>query len=122
MPPLPIASRNPVISTTSILILSGFLVLAPLTDLAEQELSPFVMGTGLVGLLSYVALQVAAERRAFQDRVADQVAAHRRLNKHLTAPILPPISLNFGSDPLAELFSDIAATAPKRRKQSAHVG
>lgn len=118
MTALPIASRNPAISITSILILSGFLVLAPLIDLAEQEMSPLMMGTGLIGLLSYIAFQVGVERRENHERMADQAAAHRRLNKHLTTPFVPPI--NFDCDPVADAFS--AESAKSRTSQSAYVG
>lgn len=117
---LPIASRNPLVSTTSILILSGFLVLVPLVDMAEQELSPLVMGTGLVGLLSYIAFQIGVERQEQQERISDQAAAHRRLNKHLTTPIVPPI--NYGYDPVEDLFSGESPAAATPTANSAYVG
>ncbi len=110
---------RPLISATSILILSAFLVAAPLAELATEELSPLIVGCGLVGLLAYIGLQIAAERREHQGRVDGQNRAHNRLHKHLATPLIPPLSLDFDGDPLAELLAARGGTPPAQPSLSA---
>ncbi len=115
----PSAAKTPLVSITSILILSGFLVVAPLAEIVAAELSPFITACGLVGILAFIGLQLASERRDEQSRIACVAKTHRRLDKHLTTQLVPPISLDFDGDPLADLFSSSAVI--NRRADDARI-
>jgi hypothetical protein len=97
------SARRPLISNASTLVLSVFLIAAAAIELAADEVGIYVLACGLTGLLGYLGLEAASERRsrkALADREED---AFRRLNKHLTTPIAP-IPLNPDRDPLGDLF------------------
>jgi hypothetical protein len=102
--------RRPLISNTSTLVLSIFLIAAAAIELAGDEVGVYVLACGLTGLLGYLGLEAANERRlrkALADREED---AFRRLNKHLTTPIAP-VPLNFDRDPLGDLFRSTPGSA-----------
>ncbi|HVJ68369.1 MAG TPA: hypothetical protein VM510_10315 [Caulifigura sp.] len=98
------SARAPMVSITSILILSAFLVVIPVCELLADEVSVMTLACGLIGLLGYVGLQSAAERRRLRAEKALKDRAAKRLDKHLTTPMVPPIALDFNVDPLAEHF------------------
>jgi len=97
------SARRPLISNTSTLVLSVFLIAAAAIELAADDFGIYVLACGLTGLLGYLGLEAASDRRsrkALADREQD---AFRRLNKHLTTPIAP-IPLYPDQDPLGDLF------------------
>jgi len=97
------AARRPLISNTSTLVLSVFLIAAAALEFAADDVGVYVLASGLVGLLCYLGLEAVGERRARQEMADREQDACRRLNKHLTTPIAP-VPLNFDGDPLADLF------------------
>jgi len=90
--PRPPASK-PLVSRSTILILSSFLVGVAVHHVLPPELEHYVLATGLVGLLSYLALDVAAARRRERRDELDRLKAANkfegRLNRHLPAKTQP---------------------------------
>lgn len=71
------------ISTTSILILSGFLIGVTVGKLVADDLSPYVLACGLAGLLAYIALDIAATRREEEAAEEEIRYMHGRLDRHV---------------------------------------
>jgi hypothetical protein len=72
-----------VISRTTILILSGFLIGMSIGNVAGQELGPYILVCGLSGFLVYLALEMTSLRRelvAFQE---GQRYIEDRLDRHV---------------------------------------
>jgi hypothetical protein len=97
------SSGRPVISNASTLVLSAFLIAAAVIELAADDVGVYVLACGLTGLLGYLGLEAANDRRSRQAVVDREEDACRRLNKHLSTPIAP-LPLNFDRDPLGDLF------------------
>jgi hypothetical protein len=97
------SKRRPLVSNASTLVLSVFLIAAAILELAADDSGPYVLACGLTGLLAYLGLEAASERRSRQ-AVADREAdACLRLKKHLTTP-MAPLPLSLDRDPLADFF------------------
>jgi hypothetical protein len=104
------AAGRPLISNASTLVLSVFLIAAAVLEFAADDLGVYVLACGLVGLLGYLGLEAAGERRARRAMAEREEDACRRLNKHLTTPIAP-LPLNFDGDPLSELFGSLPGSS-----------
>jgi hypothetical protein len=75
--------ERPLISTSSILILSGFLIGITVGKLVAEDLSPYVLACGLSGFLAYIALDIAATRRE-EEAAAEEIRhMHGRLDRHV---------------------------------------
>ncbi|MEX0703169.1 MAG: hypothetical protein WD069_13830 [Planctomycetales bacterium] len=95
MPPAPAASaaprpaetNRPLLSYTSILILSGFLAGLASARLVPPFMEPFLFGGAAAGLASWIGLGCLAERRRRETaRQAVHTALHRmdrRLDRHI---------------------------------------
>ena len=71
------------VSPSTILILSGFLVGITIGRIVGSELSPLVLSSGLAGFVAYLALDVAATRR-MENRVHEEIQhMEERLDKHV---------------------------------------
>lgn len=106
---------RPVISNASILILSGFLIQMALGESLTDDLSAYSLACGLTGLLAYIGLQLAAERRTKETREEEEAEVSRRLRKHVALPVSPPVSLAFDGDPVAEFFHETGLRAAGRQ-------
>lgn len=73
----------PLLSSATILILSGFLIGISIGNAVGTELSPFLFACGLSGLLSFVVFEAANRRRAAQAAEEGQRQVERRLRKHV---------------------------------------
>ncbi|MEZ5941840.1 MAG: hypothetical protein R3C18_10630 [Planctomycetaceae bacterium] len=74
---------RPVLSATTILILSGFLIGLTVGRVVGEDLSPYVLSCGLAGCLAFMAFDVAGTRRE-EDAVAEEKRqAEERLDKHV---------------------------------------
>jgi hypothetical protein len=104
--------RRPLVSNSSTLVLSAFLIAAAAIELAADEVGIYVLACGLTGILAYIGLEAARERRTQRAIAAREEEAHRRLNRHLTTPIAP-LPLNFDGDPLGELLDSPTTTSPE---------
>ncbi len=72
------------ISRTTILILSGVLLsLSAVPDLDGFEFCVFA--GGMVGLISFLALDLVADQRAKMEHNPSRLVAEQRLTRHLTA-------------------------------------
>jgi hypothetical protein len=111
-------TRRPSVSNTSILIFSGFLVAVSPSDFVAGEAGPYVLACGLIGVLSWVGLETAGERRKQAEAAARELEAFRRLNKHLTTPLAPPLPLSLDGDPVAELLASSAERDASPRAQA----
>ena len=77
--------ERPLISTSSILILSGFLIGVTVGKIVAEDLSPYVLACGLSGFLAYIALDIAATRRE-EEAAAEEIRhVHGRLDRHVSS-------------------------------------
>jgi hypothetical protein len=93
---------RPLVSTATILILSGFLIGVALGNLMDPELSPFLLMCGVAGLLCYVVFEISNRRRLADLAQQGQREMEERLNKHLQ-----PIG-----EPAAKAHTDAPADPP----------
>lgn len=121
--------ERPLISTTSILILSGFLIGVTVGKIVAEDLSPYVLACGLSGFLAYIALDVAATRRE-EDAAAEEIRfVQGRLDRHVNSmntPAPQPLTsrVDEGNLPsLEELLAQLPTPEPvESRKEDAEVG
>ena len=71
------------LSASTILILSGFLIGLTVGNIVAEELSPYVLACGLSGFLAYIALENAAYRRKVDSIAQEQRQAENRLDRHV---------------------------------------
>jgi hypothetical protein len=109
--PMPSTGR-PLVSNASTLVLSGFLIAAAAIEFATDDAGVYVLACGLTGLLAWLGLESARERRAMQAVLDREADACRRLKKHAMQPVAP-LPLNFDGDPLADFFSSSQASTPR---------
>jgi hypothetical protein len=76
-------TERPLISNATILILSGFLIGLTVGKFVAEDLSPYVLACGLSGFLAFIALELAAERRANEANRREQQSIARRLERHV---------------------------------------
>lgn len=80
-------ARKPLLSHSSILILSGFLIGMVFNQMTESGVEIYVFAAGLVGLLGYLCLDELAQRRRLQAEKTEFEQAtnklERRLNRHI---------------------------------------
>ena len=82
-------------------------------DSLTDDLSAYSLACGLSGLLAYIGLQLAAERRTKETRSAEEAEVSRRLRKHAVLPVAPPVSLAFDGDPVADFFRETGLRAAR---------
>jgi hypothetical protein len=70
------------ISTSTILILSGFLLGMAMSS-PLGDLSFYITMCGLYGIVSYLALELAAVRRLQEEVAREQAQMERRLERHV---------------------------------------
>ena len=83
-------SKNPrrqdgdhLLSTSTILILSGFLIGLTVGRTVGEDLSPYVLASGLAGFMAYLGLDAAASRREEEGQSRDKEQMESRLDKHV---------------------------------------
>ncbi len=72
-----------VISTSTILILSGFLIGLTVGKIVSESLSPYVLSCGLAGFLAFIALEFTGTRREEEEAHEEQVQVQSRLDRHV---------------------------------------
>jgi hypothetical protein len=72
-----------VISTSTILILSGFLIGLTVGKIVSESLSPYVLACGLSGFLAFIALEFTGTRREEEEAYDEQVQIQSRLDRHV---------------------------------------
>lgn len=88
------SEHRPLLSTATILILSGFLIGISIGNAVGSELSPYLFACGVAGLLSFVVFELANRRRAAQAAEKGQRQIENRLQKHvrpINGPELKPV-------------------------------
>jgi hypothetical protein len=78
-----IQASRPLVSVTSLLILSGFLIGVAVGQGVADDLSPYVLSSGLAGVLAYLGFDCAATRRREQALLREQQQFMSRLNRHV---------------------------------------
>ena len=73
----------PLVSVTSLLILSGFLIGVAVGQGVADDLSPYVLSCGLAGVLAYLGFDCAASRRRERELLREQQQFMSRLNRHV---------------------------------------
>ncbi len=76
-------SSGPLLSTSTILILSGFLIGVTIGKIVAADLSPYVLACGLSGFLAFIAFDTAASRRELARQIEEQESMEKRLDKHM---------------------------------------
>jgi hypothetical protein len=79
------------ISASTILILSGFLIGLTVGKIVSENLSPYVLSCGLAGFLAFMALELTGTQREEQTEHEEQVHVQGRLDRH----VLSLSSMNF---------------------------
>lgn len=78
-----IALGSSMISTSTILILSGFLIGLSIGQGAADEISAYVMACGVAGLLAFIVFDTANARRMLELERRDREQVEDRLSKHV---------------------------------------
>jgi len=79
-----------IISTSTILILSGYLLGVSLID-PPSDLSNMIFAGGLTGFIAYLAFEITAVRRAQETPRLDQQLAEARLLRHVGLMTASPV-------------------------------
>ncbi len=75
--------ERPLISASTILILSGFLIGLTVGKIVNESLSPYVLSCGLAGFLAFIALELTSTQREEQSAHEEQVHVQGRLDRHV---------------------------------------
>lgn len=71
------------ISASTILILSGFLIGLTVGKIVSESLSPYVLSCGLAGFLAFIALELTSTQREEQSDHEEKVHVQGRLDRHV---------------------------------------
>ena len=72
-----------IISTSTILILSGFLIGLTVGKIVSESLSPYVLSCGLAGFLAFIALELTGTQREEKIDQDEKVHVQTRLDRHV---------------------------------------
>lgn len=75
--------ERPLISASTILILSGFLIGLTVGKIVSESLSPYVLSCGLAGFLAFIALELTGTQREEQSAHEERVHVQGRLDRHV---------------------------------------
>lgn len=89
-------SEVQIISLTTILILSAFLIGMCVGNFIGTELEPYVLACGLSGILSFIGLELAAFRRKMVAMEEEKRHLEDRLDRHVLSQssggfAIPPV-------------------------------
>ncbi len=83
----------PLVSNSSIFIISAFLVGLAVGNFTTPELSPYVLSCGLAGFVAFLGLEQAAVRRHLAQVESTQQMLEDRLQRHVVPrPSSSPLS------------------------------
>ncbi len=85
-----------IISASTILILSGFLIGLTVGKIVSESLSPYVLSCGLAGFLAFIALEFTGTQREEEEAHVEQVHVQGRLDRHVMS--LSSISFTMPGD------------------------
>jgi hypothetical protein len=98
-----------IISVSTVLILSAFLIGLAVGNVIGTELEPYVLACGLAGMLAFLGLELAAYHRKVlaieeeKQRMEERLARHV-LSQSAAAFTLPPVT----AKPLDEVTASVA--------------
>ena len=72
-----------IISASTILILSGFLIGLTVGKIVSESLSPYVLSCGLAGFLAFIALELTGTQREEKIDHDEKVHVQTRLDRHV---------------------------------------
>lgn len=72
-----------IISASTILILSGFLIGLTVGKIVNESLSPYVLSCGLAGFLAFIALEFTGTQREEKSDYEEKVHVQGRLDRHV---------------------------------------
>jgi len=75
--------RQAILSGSSILIVSGFLIGLTVGKFVAADISPYVLACGLSGFLAFLAFDQAAVRRKVEEAESEQRSMEHRLDRHV---------------------------------------
>lgn len=90
-----------VISASTILILSGFLIGLTVGKIVSESLSPYVLSCGLAGFLAFIALEFTGSQREEDEAQEEQLHIQGRLDRHVMS--LSSMSFTLPDSPAAPL-------------------
>lgn len=99
------------ISATTILILSAFLIGTSLGGFLEEELSRRVWWSGVAGMVAFVVLEALAFRRRRRTQENEQKYVEDRLQRHVSFRVVP--------EPLSDHTRSVARDVPSFKAASA---
>ncbi len=108
-------SEQSLISTSTILIISGFLIGLTVGKIVAEDLSPYVLSCGLSGFLAFIALDLARVKREESEALEEQLIMEERLDKHVNSLS----SIGFTLPPLVEVFNEDVAEEKELAETSA---
>lgn len=88
-------SEHHLISASTILILSGFLIGLTVGKAVAEDISPYILSCGLAGFLAFIVLDHIGAQRDEQEDQEEQGQVHSRLDRHVMSLsgigfVLPP--------------------------------
>jgi hypothetical protein len=96
--------ERPLLSVSTILILSGFLIGLTVGRSVGEDLSPYLLSCGLAGCLAFISLDLTAKLRTEEAQEEEQRQQEERLEKH----VLSLSSIGFTLPPLHEESSSLS--------------
>lgn len=111
--PSPKTEPSPLVSTTSVLILSGFLIGVAVGHGGTGDLSPYVLACGLAGMLAFVGFDLARTRRRERELLDENSMLATRLERHLT-PTQPADGYRSSPSETPHPGQPVAANSPSR--------
>lgn len=110
---------RPLVSVTSLLILSVFLVGIAVGQGVAEHLSPYVLSCGMAGLLAYLAFDCAAARRRERELLREQRQFMSRLSRHVAHSQGSASESELGPAAVA-VQRELSAVAPARDSSATH--
>ena len=107
--------ENPLISASTILILSGFLIGLTVGKIVSESLSPYVLSCGLAGFLAFIALEFAGTRREEEEAHVGQVHVQGRLDRHVMSLSSMSFTLPNDSTPSGDRKSEHSSSGIDQR-------
>lgn len=94
--------ERPLVSITSILIFSAFLIGMAVGNVLGTELEPYVLLCGLSGFLAFIGLELAAFRRKMQAIEDGKRHMENRLERHVMPRSQPGFAAPAGASDTAQ--------------------
>ncbi|MEZ6058536.1 MAG: hypothetical protein R3C01_17685 [Planctomycetaceae bacterium] len=103
------------LSASTILIISGFLVGLTVGKIVAEEISPYVLSCGLAGFLVFIVLDQTANRRVVELQEQEKNQMEERLNRHVNSLSSVGFTLPPAKNNLQELAEELSRDGAESR-------